>query len=366
MNEDFVVTPWEMKGEVDYDKLVTRFGTSYISDELIARIPGGRDNIFLKRKIFYSHRDLDWLLDNYSAGNPFYLYTGRGPSSGTHLGHMIPWMFTRNLQDAFKAKLYFQMTDDEKFLFKDSLSLRDTENATMDNILDFIALGFDPSKTKIIIDTRDISHLYRIALKVSKKVTFSTARAVFGFDNSTNIGSIFFTSIQSVPAFLESEIAGRNVPCLIPCGIDQDPHFRVTRDVAPVLGYYKPSLIHCKMLPGLTGGKMSSTGEAAIYTTDTDAEIRKKIMNAFTGGRATVEEQRRLGANPAICPIFHHYEYLFEPDDTKFKKIEEDCRSGALLCGECKANLLAKVKVFMDGHRRKREEARKMVDRFLL
>ncbi len=366
MTGDFVVTPWEVRGEVDYDKLVSRFGTSYITADLIRRIPGGENNIFLQRKIFYSHRDLDWILLNYEKGKRFYLYTGRGPSSGTHIGHMIPWIFTRQMQEAFNSKLYFQMTDDEKFLFKENLTLEDTRKSTFDNILDFIALGFDPARTKIVIDTKDISLLYRTALKVSKRVTFSTAKAVFGFDNSTNIGSIFFTSIQSVPAFLESELNGENVPCLIPCGIDQDPHFRVTRDVAPALGYFKPALIHCKMLPGLTGGKMSSTGEAAIYTTDTDAAITKKIMNAFTGGRATVEEQRRLGANPDICPVYHHYEFLFEPDPAKLKKIEEDCRSGALLCGDCKANLLSKVKLFMTQHRKNRERASEIVDDFML
>ncbi len=366
MTGDFVVTPWEVRGEVDYDKLVSRFGTSYITADLIRRIPGGANNIFLQRKIFYSHRDLDWILLNYEKGKRFYLYTGRGPSSGTHIGHMIPWIFTRQMQEAFNSKLYFQMTDDEKFLFKENLTLEDTRKSTFDNILDFIALGFDPARTKIVIDTKDISLLYRTALKVSKRVTFSTAKAVFGFDNSTNIGSIFFTSIQSVPAFLESELKGENVPCLIPCGIDQDPHFRVTRDVAPALGYFKPALIHCKMLPGLTGGKMSSTGEAAIYTTDTDAAITKKIMNAFTGGRATVEEQRRLGANPDICPVYHHYEFLFEPDPAKLKKIEEDCRSGALLCGDCKANLLSKVKLFMTQHRKNRERASEIVDDFML
>lgn len=363
--DEFTVTPWEVKGEIDYDRLVSMFGTSYITPDILNRIPGGNSNLFLRRKIFYSHRDLEWLLENYEKGKSFYLYTGRGPSSGTHLGHMLPWIFTRQLQEMFSTNLYFQMTDDEKFLFKEQLSLEDTNRATYDNMLDFIALGFDPSRTKIIVDTRDIVHLYKIALKVSKKVTFSTAKAVFGFKNSTNIGSIFYTSIQSVPAFIESEMRGTNVPCLIPCGIDQDPHFRVTRDVAPLLGYYKPALIHGKMLPGLSGGKMSSSGQAAIYTTDSDAEIKKKIMNAFTGGRATVEEQRRLGANPDICPVYHHYEFLLEPDDDKLKKTYADCRSGALLCGECKLNLLSKVLVFMKAHREKREKAKETVSDFV-
>jgi tryptophanyl-tRNA synthetase len=113
------------------------------------------------------------------------------------------------LQDTFHAPLYFQMTDDEKFLFKEDLSQEDTLRNTYDNALDVIALGFDPKLTKIIVDTKCIKTLYPLALKVAKKVTFSTTKAVFGFDNSTNIGSIFFTSIQSAPA---AALAGVVVP----------------------------------------------------------------------------------------------------------------------------------------------------------
>ena len=57
-----------------------------------------------QRGIFFSHRDLDLILDNYAAGKPMYLYTGRGPSSeALHLGHLIPFMFTKWLQDVFKS-----------------------------------------------------------------------------------------------------------------------------------------------------------------------------------------------------------------------------------------------------------------------
>src|SRR5205807_823016 len=153
-----------------------------------------------------------------------------------------------------------------------------------------------------------------IAVEVAKRITFSTTQAVFGFENSNNIGEIFYTSIQAAPAFLPTVEAGHEVPVLIPCGIDQDPHFRVARDVAPKLGYPKPALIHNKLLPSLLGptGKMSaSIPESSIFTTDTEAQAQKKIMNAFTGGRATVEEQRRLGANPYICSIFAQYNYIF-------------------------------------------------------
>src|SRR2546425_440792 len=159
------------------------------------------------------------------------------------------------------------------------------------------------------------------------------------------------------------------VPVLIPCGIDQDPHFRITRDVAPKLGYPKPALIHNKLLPSLLGpgGKMSaSIPESSIFTTDTEAQARKKVMNAFTGGRATVEEQRRLGANPYICSIFAQYNYIFEPDDKNLAIVEETCKSGARLCGDCKAELWDKIRRWLKTHHEAREKARDHVEEFVI
>jgi tryptophanyl-tRNA synthetase len=361
MANQFVVTPWEVSGEIDYDLLIERFGTKRIDEELLDRLGSyGELHPMLRRNIVYSHRDLEWILDLYDKGEVFYLYTGRGPSGHTHLGHLMPWMFTKYLQDTFGAKLYFQLTDDEKFLFSESLTLDDTNTHALENALDVMALGFDPEKTRFIQDTIHIRMLYPLALKVAKKVTFSTAKAVFGFDNSTNIGSIFYTSIQAAPAFLGSELAGRNVPCLIPCGIDQDPHFRVARDVANGLGYYKPSLIHNKMFPGLLGNdKMSSSiPESTIYTTDSAKQVKKKIGNAFTGGRVSAEEQRKLGGNPDVCAVFKYQFFVFEEDDEAITELYNQCKGGEILCGECKKRLTQKINVFLENHQSKREEAR--------
>ena len=69
-----------------------------------------------QRGIFFSHRDLDVILDNHAAGKPMYLYTGRGPSSeALHLGHLVPFMFTKYLQDAFRCPLVVQARLSEPF-----------------------------------------------------------------------------------------------------------------------------------------------------------------------------------------------------------------------------------------------------------
>lgn len=365
----FLVTPYDVEGEVDYEQLITMFGTQRIDDALLNRLKKYCNPLhpLLRRNIFYSHRDLNLILDDFEKGNEFVLYTGRGPSGDTHLGHLIPYMFTKYLQDCFNADLYFQLTDDEKFLFKDKLSLKETKNFAKDNLLDLIACGFEPEKTKVLIDTEKISKLYPLALEVAKKVTFSTAKAVFGFNESTNIGSIFFTSIQSAPAFLPTVEKGKKVNCLIPCAIDQDPHFRITRDVAPKLGYPKPAMIHSKFIPGLgEGGKMSaSKPETAIFTTDTQKNAKKKVMSAFTGGRETVELQKKLGGQPEKCSVFMYFTYLFEPDDKELNELQRKCKAGEILCGECKQKLAERVIKFLENHQEKREKAKDVLNAFL-
>jgi tryptophanyl-tRNA synthetase len=367
---EMVVTPWEVRGKVDYERLIREFGTQPLTEELLqrtAKYTGGL-HLQLRRGIFFSHRDLDVVLDLYDKGIKFVLYTGRGPSGPVHIGHLIPWIFTLHLQEKFDTRLYFQMTDDEKFLVDDELELKDTKRFAYDNALDLIALGFKPEKTFIIFDVKDIDLLYDIALEVAKRITYSTARATFGFQESTNIGWVFWPAIQAVPCFIHAKLTGENVPALIPAAIDQDPYWRVTRDIASKIGYYKPAQIHCRFLPGLgVGGKMSaSEPETSIFTTDPPDVVKRKIWNAFTGGRVTVEEQKKLGGDPSICTVFRYYFYLFEEDDAKLAERERRCRNGELLCGECKTDLTERVNKFLKEHRRKREKARDMVEKFYI
>ncbi|EFA07367.1 tryptophan--tRNA ligase, cytoplasmic [Tribolium castaneum] len=355
VDDDFV-DPWNVvsKSEkgIDYDKLITKFGSSKIDKELLDRfekVTGKRVHHFLRRGIVFSHRDLHSILTLHESGKPFYLYTGRGPSSNSmHVGHLVPFIFCKWLQDIFNVPLVIQLTDDEKFLWKD-LKMEEVHKMTMENAKDIIAVGFDPEKTFMFSDLNYIGQcpeFYQNMVRIQRCVTFNQVKGIFGFDDSSVIGKVAFPAVQATPALSTSFphiFKGKKVPCLIPCAIDQDPYFRMTRDVAPRIGFKKPALLHSTFFPALQGAqtKMSASDpNSTIYLSDTPKQVKNKInKHAFSGGQSTVEEHRQLGGN---CDIDIAYQYLtfFLEDDDKLEQIRKDYTSGALLTGELKKILV--------------------------
>jgi len=363
--EEFVVTPYEVRGHIDYARLRELFGTQELTGELLAKIhhvAGGDLHPLLSRGIYYSHRDLAALLDGFANGKPFFLYSGRGPSGPLHTSHLVPFDLCLWLQRRLGVPMYIQITDDEKFWARSGLTREETAEWGLENLYDILALGFDPKRTRVFFDSRSISALYPLAIRVARKIPYSTVKAVFGFEPSTNIGLVFYTALQTVPCFWPSWAEGRSVPCLIPCGIDQDPHFRVTRDIAEGLGYPKPALLHSQMIPGLLGeAAMSTSGDRpdnALFLNDPPDVVDRKVRNAFTGGRATVEEQRRLGATPEVCSVWALWRTRFAESEEKFQQVTAGCRSGSLLCGECKSQLRERVHAFYRRHGEAREQVK--------
>jgi len=371
VSENFKVTPWEVEGEVDYGKLIEEFRINVIDTKLLERIKkhtGGELHPYLERGIFFAHRDLDKLLDAYEKGEKFYIYTGRGPSQDMHLGHLLPFEFVKWLQDKFGCEVWIQISDDEKFLFKEKTIDQIKKQAESD-ILNILAVGFDSEKTIIVSDFKHISVMYETACEIAKKLNFSNVKATFGFNNKTNIGAIFYPAVQMVLAVLPSKIYKKNILCLIPYGIDQDPYFRLQRDINEKMGFYKPVCLAGVFLPGLQGptGKMSSSdSSSAIFLDDTPEEVANKIKKyAFSGGQPTIEEHRIKGGNPDIDTCFQYLKLFFEPDNAKLQEIYNNYKSGKMLTSELKIYTIKKINDFLEKFRQQREAIQPRVNEFL-
>ena len=206
--EQQTVTPWEVKGYINYKKLTEQFGCDTIDGDLIKRfeeVTNVKAHTWLRRGLFFSNKDLNLILDDYEKGRQVYLYTGRGPSSeAMHLGHMIPFMFTKYLQDALDAVLVIQMSDDEKFFFKGISEGKNVEHynrLAYENAKDIIACGFNIDKTYIFSNFKSCGgSLYQNAVRVLNSVTGNKINSIYGLGLDNTNGQLCWPSFQCAPA----------------------------------------------------------------------------------------------------------------------------------------------------------------------
>jgi len=234
--------------------------------------------------------------------------------------------------------------------------------AAEEYLANYQALGLDVGRCHVYFQSRSdaVRHL---AFILAKKVNFSEMRAIYGFAGESNISHIFYPMID-VADILHPQLEefGGPRPTVVPVGVDQDPHLRLARDVAARFqrgfGFVLPSSTYHRLLPGLTGEKMSSSKpETAIFLTDSTDEIKEKIKDAFTGGRPTAAEQRKHGGAPDKCRVYELYIYHLMPDDKKLLDLRAACKSGAIICGDCKLRTIELMAKFLKVHQAKRERA---------
>jgi len=353
-----------VEDEIDYQKLMREFGVEPI-DTVAGKVPN--PSMMFRRGIIFAHRDLGAILESAKNKKPFAVLTGFNPSGELHLGNLFflkQALFFQKLGGTF----YLPISNDETYVFKKSDDLdKTTDFAYKEVIPSIIAVGFEPEKTKIFVSTRT-PKAYELAVKLSRRATFSTIKAIFGFTNDTNVGQIFYTVMQSAHIlFPQLREYGGPKPTVVPVGLDQDPYLRLVRDVAEKEGFVKPSSTYHKFMPGLQGGKMSgSKPETCIYLNDEPAVARKKIMRAFSGGGASLEEHRAKGGDTEKDVAFQYLKFMFEEDDAKLGEIEKAFRSGAMTSGEIKKLLTDRVERFLREHQQRKEKARKLIKKFLI
>ena len=351
------VNPYEVSGDIDYEKLIKQFGVSKITPALLKKL--GNDNLLVRRGGVYAHRDLNRILSG-----KFAIVSGRGPSSRMHLGHLAMFRIVRDIQKRTGCFVFIPFSDDEKMLVMDH-DYDSVRKAAVENAKDILALGFDPKKTKIMFDLSNMNQdVYNLAIRASSKITLSTIKATMGFKDSKNIGSFFYPAIQA--AHILYPTYKYNVPTLVLIGVDQDPFVRLTRDIAGKLGLKKPGDLINIFLPGLSGsGKMSSSDErSAIYTTDTKKDVENKIKRAFSGGRETLVDHKKYGGNPDVDASYLYLKYFFEEDDKKLKQIYQDYKSGKMLTDELKKYTADKANKFLKKHQVARNKVK--IERYLI
>jgi len=418
------VTPWDVEGVIDYDRLIEEFGMRPFNEVL-----GEIDNphILMKRGAIFGHRDYWRIVDAMKRGEAWAVMSGFMPSGLPHFGHKMTMDEIIWHQKA-GGKAFVAIADMEAHSVR-GLSWEKTREIGLEYIKSIIALGLD-SNAVIYFQSKS-NQVKDLAFELSAEVNFSELRAIYGFNGETKLAKMFMTAVQAAD-ILHPQLQefGGPKPVIVPVGADQDPHMRLTRDLAarasifsfePIEGglrirsrkgneylkalkelnletrfyeehvdvfgmvdeierevrevelklggfaFIPPSSTYHRFTTGLTGGKMSSSKpESYISLLDSPEEGAKKVMKAFTGGRATADEQRRLGGEPDKCVVFELYSYHLIENDSELKQIESDCRGGKILCGKCKKKAAELVRSLLKEHQEKMDEAEGRLDDYTI
>ena len=357
--------PWGASSIKDYARLQSEFGIEPITP-LLDRIR--RPSPHISRDIDFGQRDLARVLDAVDNHKPYAVMSGIKPDGVFHLGNKMTaddMIYFQSLSK--KATVFYAIADVEAYA-DNGLTYNETSKTAIRNVADILALGLDPDQAVVYKQSEEM-RVMKMSTIFSRGVTNNMLRAIYG---ERQIGLYMSALVQAGDILMPQlpEFGGPK-PVLVPVGADQDPHIRLSRDLANryhnEFGFIPPSAIYHRLELALTGGqKMSKrVPESGFTLDDTPTEASNRVKSAFTGGRDTVEEQRRLGGRADICPVYDLYSFHFARDDGHVKTVYYECTKGIRLCGECKQEAVGLVKAFLQEHRKKRDALMKDAEELL-
>ena len=412
------INPWSNNQSVDVEKLFADFGIDPIAP-VISELPD--IPYFMRRGIVVGHRDYSLIAGAIRNRTPFHVLTGFMPSGHPHLGHLmvmkeVVWHVEQG------GNGYVTIADREAHAVR-GMSWEKCKEFGKEYLACLYALGFEGQTYSQSKNNR----LKDLAFEAATKVNFSELSAIYGFSPETDLAHAE-SVITQVADILFPQIDREPAPTIVPVGIDQDPHIRLTRGVAHKLrmftveerhgfisvrsknapeqaldavkaafpdakkyeghvdikgaqcadvaakvrkierahggfAFFTPSSTYHIFMPGLTGGKMSSSiPESIISFYEPEATIRKKVMSGITRGKMTQEEQKRLGGEPDKCSLYLLNLFHMVSDDAELAEIRRKCVSGEIMCGHCKKETAERVVAFLKDFKEKMDAAAEKIE----
>ena len=302
------------------------------------------------------------------------ILTGDRPTGRLHLGHYVGSLKNRvALQNSGEFdKIYIMIADAQALTdnFDNPSKVRDN---VMEVALDYLAVGIDAEKTTILIQS-EVSELTELTFYYMNLVTLSRLQrnptvkneiGLRGFEKSIPVGFLNYPISQAA-----------DITCfegkLVPVGEDQLPLIEQCREIVrkfnsiygEVLVEPEAVLSSGKRIKGLDGNeKMGKSLGNAIYLSDTEDEINKKVMSAVTDPARIKKDDK---GNPDICMVYYYHQ-LFSKEE-EVKNVCEECKAGARGCVACKKQLAKNINSTIEPIRTKRayyEEHPEIVDKVL-
>ena len=226
------IDPWSSNQSTDYSRIIDQFGLSSMDS-----IKMNNPSKLHRRGIVFAHRDLDVVLDAKNSGEKFGVLTGLMPSGMMHLGHSMVIEQVKWFQNQ-GGDVTIAVADLESQATRGVSLEKGREIALKEYISNYAALGLDPEKTNVYFQSsRPI--VQRLGFQLGKRTNLNEFESIYGFSGETNLAHLQAPMVQ-VGDILhpQTEEYGGLRPIVVPVGVDQDPHLRLTRGLAAKTNWF--------------------------------------------------------------------------------------------------------------------------------
>lgn len=275
------IDPWSSTQSTDYSRIIQQFG---LSDFNNLTIPN--PSHLHRRGIIFAHRDLDLVLDAQKTGDKFGVLTGLMPSGRMHLGHSMVIEQVKWFQN-LGGDVTIAVADLESQATRGVSLAKGRKIALQEYVSNYAALGLDPSLTNVYFQSTR-SEVQRLGFQLGKRTNLSEFESIYGFKGDTNLAHVQAPMVQ-VGDILHPQIDdyGGLRPIVVPVGVDQDPHLRLTRGVASKSNWFN---IKVNTGPGILIGLSVHDDNAELFGQQPNGRIDKskvteifaKVVNCLT------------------------------------------------------------------------------------
>jgi len=269
------IDPWSSEQSTDYDRMIEQFGLTPMD---LGSMPN--PGMLHRRGIVFAHRDLDVITDSITKGDPFGVLTGLMPSGRMHLGHSMVIEQVRWFQEQ-GADVTVAVADLEALATRGTSLSNGRETALREYVLNYAALGLDPDKTSVYFQSSR-PEVQRLAFTLGKRTNLSELDAIYGFGGDTNLAHVQAPLVQ-VGDIVHPQLDdfGGLRPIVVPVGVDQDPHLRLTRDITQKTNWFNVK-------------KRKSGGLTVALSVQEDNQAEMGVSNS---GRIDMDSRAKLVGN---------------------------------------------------------------------
>ena len=273
------------------------------------------------------------------------ILSGMRPTGRLHLGNLLGalgnWIELQN-QGGYDC---FYFVADWHALTSDYANTEQIRNYVTDMVIDWLSCGLDPSKSTLFVqsDVKEHAELFLLFSMITplpwleRNPTYKEMKTELVDRDLSTFGFLGYPVLQAADILMYKAFG-------VPVGLDQLPHVELTREIARRFNFLyraifpepEPLLAEVPKLLGVDGRKMSKSYDNAIYLSDRDDALRKKVETMFTDPQRM---RRKDPGRPEVCNVFTYHTLYSSPAEVD--SIRSDCPKALIGCVDCKKRLMA-------------------------